>query len=266
MLAGIALIVGVITPVTGTARHGADSARATRPARAQTPVASFRARPVTTAAAIRRARRFARVRQGTVAFAVLDDEHRPRGLLRTVRFASASVSKAMLLVAVLRRAHGRPLSGHERGLLRPMITVSDNDAANAVYAQVGGRGLRRVARVARMRKFVDVGHWAGAQITAADQARLFLRIDKLVPARHRRYARMLLASVTRSQRWGIPPVARREHMKIFFKGGWRTGITHQVALLESGGRRMALAVLTSGSPSPAYGQKTIERIARRLLG
>jgi hypothetical protein len=68
------------------------------------------------------------------------------------------------------------------------------------------------------------------------------------------------------QRWGIAPVARRERMKIFFKGGWRTGITHQVALLERRDRRLALAVLTSGSPSIAYGEETIERIARRILG
>jgi hypothetical protein len=201
-----------------------------------------------------------------VAFAVLDSAHRPRGLRRTARFPSASISKAMLLVAVLRRAHGRRLSGSERRFLWPMITMSDNDAASDVYARVGGEGLRRVARAAGMRKFVDVGHWAGAQITAADQARFFLRIDKIVPRRHRPYARKLLSSIMHDQRWGIAPVARRERMKIFFKGGWRTGITHQVALLERRDRRLALAVLTSGSPSIAYGEETIERIARRVLG
>src|SRR6266576_3292965 len=95
---------------------------------------------------IRRARRFARSRQGAVAFAVLDAEHRPRGLRRTARFHSASVVKAMLLVAVLRRAGERHLSSGQRSLLRPMITVSDNDAADAIYARVGGEGLRRVAR------------------------------------------------------------------------------------------------------------------------
>jgi hypothetical protein len=34
---------------------------------------------------------------------------------------------------------------------------------------------------------------------------------------------------------------------------------------EPGGRRLGLAVLTSGSPSVAYGEETIERIAARLL-
>ena len=224
-----------------------------------------KSRPLTTLSGIRRARRFARSRQGVVAFSVLNSRNRPRGLCRTTPFPSASVSKAMLLVAALRRAGGRRLSYTTRRLLRSMITVSDNDAASALYAQVGGEGLNRVAGAAEMRKFTDVGHWAGARVTAADQARLFLRIDKLVPPAHRRYARRLLSSIVTSQRWGIARAARRERMKVFFKGGWRNGITHQVALLERGGRRLALAVLTSGSPSMAYAQETIERIASRVL-
>jgi hypothetical protein len=219
---------------------------------------------LTTGAAIRKARRFARSRLGGVAFAFLDGEHRPRGLRRTVRFPSASVSKAMLLVALLRRAGHRHLTTGERGLLRPMITASDNDAASAVYARVGGDGMRRVARAAGMRRFVEVGYWSDAQITAADQARFFLRIDKLVPRRHRPYARSLLSSIVPEQRWGIAPVARLRRLRIFFKGGWRPGITHQVALLERGRRRVALAILTR-SPSIPYGEETIERIARRVL-
>ncbi len=184
---------------------------------------------------------------------------------RTAHFPSASVSKAMLLVAVLRRAGPRRLSDGERALLKPMITVSDNDAASAIYARVGGAGLRNVAKAAGMRQFVEVGHWAGARITAADQARLFLQIDKLVPGAHRRYARKLLSSIVYWQRWGIARAARRARVKVFFKGGWRTDVTHQVALLERGGRRIALAVLTNGSPSQAYCEETIERIADRII-
>jgi beta-lactamase family protein len=222
-------------------------------------------RSLTTPGRIARAQRFARRRAGVVAFTVLEKNARPRGLRRTVRFRSASVVKAMLMVAVLRRAGRRRVSEVKRRHLRRMITVSDNDAASALYAEVGGRGLRRVARAAGMRKFVDVGHWAEAQITAADQARLFLRIDRLVPRAHRGYGRKLLSSVVTRQRWGIARVARQRRMKVFFKGGWRTGILHQAALLERNGGRVALAVLTSGSPSEAYARETMERIAVRVL-
>ena len=221
-------------------------------------------RRLTSAAQIKVAQRFARSREGVVAFAVLDERStRVRGLRRTTRFRSASVVKAMMLVSVLRRAGKRRLSETERGRLRPMITRSDNAAASAIYAEIGARGLRRVARAARMRKFTPAGPWGVSQITPADQVRFFLRIDRLVPRAHRRYARKLLSSITKGQRWGIAPVARRKNLKAFFKGGWVTGITHQVALLERrrNGQRIALAVLTRNSPSMEYGEQTIEGIA-----
>ena len=224
------------------------------------------AQALTTGSGIAAAVRYARARSGTVAFAVLDGHGRLRGLRRTLRFPSASVVKAMLMVAVLRRVGDGHLRDDEAELLRRMITVSDNDAASTIYARVGGAGLRSVARAAGAKRFADVGNWADAQLTAADQARFFLHIDRLVPAAHRRYARRLLSSIVGWQRWGIPPVAMAHRMKVFFKGGWRTGIVHQVALLERGGRRIALAVLTSGEPSMAYGEQTIEGIARRVLG
>jgi hypothetical protein len=224
---------------------------------------------MTTAARVKAAQRFARTREGDVAFAVLDRRSkRVRGLRRTTRFRSASVVKAMMMVSVMRRAGGRRLSATERARLHPMITRSDNDAASAVYAEIGNHGLRRVARAAGMHNFTPSPVWGTSQITAADQVRFFLRIDKLVPRRHRRYARKLLSSIVKGQRWGIAPVAHRRNLKAFFKGGWVPGITHQVALLERrrDGNRIALAVLTRNSPSQAYGEETIERIAARILG
>ena len=221
---------------------------------------------LTTGAGISAARTWARTRAGTVGFAVLDVHGRLRGLNRTVAFPSASVSKAMLMVAVLRRARDRALTAGEHALLHPMITVSDNDAAREVYRSVGDPGLLSVARAAGMRRFGAVGHWSGARLTPADQTRLFLRLDRVVPARHRQYARTLLGSIVTGQRWGIARVAARHHMAALFKGGWRKGIVHQVALLERDGRRIAIAVLTDGQPSQAYGRATLEGIAARVLG
>jgi uncharacterized protein GlcG (DUF336 family) len=234
-------------------------------ARSRRAATAARAPALVTAQGIAAARRWARRRQGTVAFAVLDERGRLRGLRRTAPFPSASVSKAMLLVAVLRQAGARPLSAGTTEALRAMITISDNQAATVLYARVGGAGLQAVARAAHAQRFADVGHWSDAQLTAADQARFFLAVDRLVPARHRRFARRLLSSITGPQRWGIAPVAARRGLRVFFKGGWRAGITHQVALLERGRHRVALAVLTSGAPSMAYGEQTVAGIAARVL-
>jgi hypothetical protein len=210
------------------------------------------------------ARAYARGRAGTVAFAVARRGAKIRGLNLDHEFFSASVVKAMLALEVVREARHRDLTSTERALLRPMITVSDNNAASAVYRRVGAAGLYRVAAAAHMTHFRDVGNWADAHITAADQARLFLRIDRLAPKRHRAYLRGLLGSIVSWQRWGIAPVAAARDFHIMFKGGWRIGISHQVALLERDGRRLALAVLTSGAPDP-YGRLTEAGVAQRIL-
>jgi Beta-lactamase enzyme family len=219
--------------------------------------------PLTTIARVREAERFARGRKGSIAFATLDEHGRLLGMNRTVRYPSASVVKAMLLVAVLRK--GEP-SAATRALLGPMITASDNKAALRVYReQVGDAGLYSVAHAAGMRNFFVRGAVFEAQLTAEDQARLFLKIDRLVPASRRAYARSLLSGIIAPQRWGIAPVASRRGYRIFFKGGWREGIVHQVALLERGGQRISLAILTSGEPSMAYGEATLAGIAARVL-
>jgi Beta-lactamase enzyme family len=209
------------------------------------------------------AQRWARHRAGTVSFAVAG-AGRIRGVAIHRTYYSASVVKAMLALAVLRNARDRALTADERALLRPMITYSDNDAATTIYARVGAGALQAIARDAGMRHFSVGFNWADAQLTAYDQARLFLRIDRLTPRRHRGYFRGLLASIVPSQRWGIAPVAGERGFHIMFKGGWRTGIFHQVALLERNGKRIALAILTR-SADHGYGRETQSGIAARVL-
>jgi hypothetical protein len=111
-------------------------------------------------------------------------------------------------------------------------------------------------------------YWGGSTITAADQARLFLRIDRFVPRRHRAYAMRLLRTVIPGQRWGIA-AAVPHGWTIAFKGGWGRGQTrqvdHQAALLTRDRERVAVAILTADNPSDGYGFASIEGVARRLL-
>ena len=221
------------------------------------------------------AREFAAEAPGTVSFAMIDAEAGLRGYEPDAAFSSASVSKALLLAAELRRlrAEGEALDGGTRSLLESMITVSDNDAAGAIYARVGDGGMNEVADRAGMRSFeITPGYWGGAQVTAADLARFFFRLDGNLRGPHRRYAERLLAGVVSTQRWGIPEAAPGR-WTVYFKGGWRPPateetsgpVTHQAALLrDRTGRRVGLAILTDLSPgSTAYA--VLEGITSRLL-
>jgi hypothetical protein len=214
------------------------------------------------------AERHARSRDGRVSVALIDDTGVLRRHRSARRYGSASVVKAMLLVAYLNHIRHRRLGFADRVLLRPMIVRSDNDSATRALGVVGYAGLHRVARRAGMKRFATQPGWSNTQITAADQVRLFIRIDRLVPGRHRRYARGLLRGVVERQRWGIPR-AVPETARVLFKGGWRpeaTGwLVHQAALVESGHDRVALAVLTDHDRSKAYGRDTIRGIAKRAL-
>lgn len=232
--------------------------------------AGLTAAVVPSAHALRSARRWADTRQGRVSFAVVDTRGRLSGLRSREAFPSASVVKAMLLVAYLDQPvrRRRALVSSEKALLDPMVRVSDNRAASAVYGQLGDPGLVRLARRARMRGFAPAGYWANTGITAADQARFFRRVTELTPARHRSYARGLLAGVAPEQAWGVPQAAK-PRWRSLYKGGWRRSATgrlvHQAALLERGRERLAAAVLTDGNPSHEYGAATIRGVAARLL-
>jgi beta-lactamase family protein len=212
---------------------------------------------------------YIQTRQGIESFAFVDYEGTLRGYRRWRVSPSASLLKAMLLVAYLNKSsvRARDLTDDERRLLGPMIRWSDNDAAGIVLGRVGERRLNHLAERVGMVHFRLRSPWGLSEVTAGDQARFFFRIDRYVVARHRPYARRLLRTIVPSQRWGIPP-AVPSSWTIFFKGGWGSGtgrVTHQSALLQSGSTRIAISVLTEWNPSHGYGTRTIRGIAARLL-
>jgi hypothetical protein len=216
------------------------------------------------------AARYVERRAGVESFALVDDRGRLHGYRLRMRAPSASLLKAMALVAYLNlpSVRGRALTDRDRGLLGPMIRRSDNAAAGTVLAAVGSRRLYRLAERADMLDFSFAWPiWGNSTTSSRDQARFFHRIDRLVPRRHRGYTLSVLASIVRPQRWGIPP-ARPPGWSIHFKGGWGSGtglVAHQSALLRRDGRRIALSVLTRWNPSHAYGTTTIRGVAARLL-
>jgi hypothetical protein len=222
--------------------------------------------------AIERADAYLGRRAGRTALAVVDSEGRVSGIHEHWTFVTASVVKAMLLVAYLRRLHAigeHTVDPHSNSILYPMINVSDNSAATRIWSIVGEEGLYSVARAAGMSEFSISGFWADAEISPADQARFFFEMDSLIPPEFVGYARSLLSTIAAYESWGIPAIARPRGYKVFFKGGWRSTrlgqLVHQIARLEGHHRIFSIAVMTDGNPSMAYGINTIQGVTAALL-
>jgi D-alanyl-D-alanine dipeptidase len=220
-------------------------------------------------ARVRAVRRFLRDRGGTNSWALIDSWGRLRGFAPHRVYVSASLVKAMLLVAYLRRIGNRMPDGAEQASLGPMITTSSNDAADTIYHSVGDPALYDLARRAGMTRFSVAGYWGNAHFSAEDQARLFSRVDRLVPKASRAYARSLLSSIVGYQRWGFSRFSLAHGWRTFFKGGWRGTaagqLVHEAALFQRGDTRVSMAVLTDGNPSHDHGTETLREVARRIF-
>jgi beta-lactamase class A len=221
--------------------------------------------------AVDEAERIAQSRTGVVSFAAIGPDGKTVGFEPDRQFYSASTVKSMLLVAELRRLRREetPLDDSTRSLLEQMITVSDNDAADAIYARVGDPGLNEVAKAAGMTHFSgDVGHWSNVKITAGDMALFMSELDELLALPFGGAGSEMLASVTSTQRWGIPEAAPEE-ATVRLKGGWRPAdsgqLVHQAARVDIGDDSYSVAVLTDGNPTQVYGEDTIKLIAAQLL-
>jgi hypothetical protein len=207
-------------------------------------------------------------RTGDIAFAVRTDQ-RFYGYRPDHQEWSASIVKAMLMVAYLDRPSiaGRPLDGYDRSLLGPMITQSNNDDAQVVFDTVGQGALQALAGRVGMTNFATSPIWGDTEVTARDQTKYFLHIDRYIAPLHRAYAMSLLAGIVPSERWGIGEVAPTG-WQLYFKGGWGYGtglIDSQVVLLVRGCARISIAVLTMYDGSHAYGKQTLKGIFETLL-
>ena len=219
---------------------------------------------------IRAVQRWLSTRGAVNSWSLIDSWGRVHGFAPHRVYVSASLVKAMLLTSYLRGIGNRMPDAAERAVLGPMITVSSNDAADTIYYRVGDAALYRLATAVGMKSFSVAGYWGNAHFSAEDQARLFDRIDKLIPKRSRAYARGLLSSIASYQRWGFSSFAGAAGFRTFFKGGWRgTGLgqlVHEAALFERRRTRFSMAVLTDGNPSHDYGTETLRGVAQRIFG
>ncbi|WP_433292376.1 serine hydrolase [Actinoplanes sp. CA-030573] len=160
--------------------------------------------------------------------AVLDKKTGQRYAYRgTEKYDTASIVKAQILACMLlhdQDAGHDPTSG-EMTLAKPMIRLSDNNAATSLFQHVGGRsGLTRCNKRLGLSQTVVNSSWGLTRTTADDQIRL---LSELVDTKgpldtdSRKTAFTLMNTVSEAQDWGVPSIAKAGETTTV-KNGWDT--------------------------------------------
>ncbi len=195
-------------------------------------------------------------------------------------FPMASIAKVAIMAAVMDRAiqEERDLTAHEIELLDPMITVSDNEAATQLWAELGG--AEEVGRYLRTIGLATIepdpnGHWGASHASAKEVALLFAKLawGGVLDTPRREIALNLLSRGASDQRWGTPAGLSDEHETgtvIAMKDGWYPDVSgwwvNTAGLILPGDERpgYAMAVLAQNQPSFEDGVETTEGIAARI--
>jgi beta-lactamase class A len=212
-------------------------------------------------------------RQGEITAAVYDIETGQEYLLNPQDTEkTASTIKVDILATALHLAQlqHHPLPAGEAAAAVPMITQSDNDAAEDLYDDIGGwNAIGPFDTSIGMTHTTpnDQGYFGETYTSAADQITLLKQVmlpGGALSTASRQYEYELMRHVIASQRWGItggvPSTAT-----VAIKNGWLPESSgwhvNSIGRVQGDGRDYLIAVYTSFDSSWAYGIDTIERIA-----
>jgi beta-lactamase class A len=212
-------------------------------------------------------------RQGEITAAVYDIETGQEYLLNPQDTEkTASTIKVDILATALHLAQlqHHPLPANEAAAAVPMITQSDNDAAEDLYDDIGGwNAIGPFDKSIGMTHTTpnDQGYFGETYTSAADQIALLKQV--MLPGGElstssRQYEYELMLHVISSQRWGITGGVP-SNATVAIKNGWLPESSgwhvNSIGRVHGDGRDYLIAVYTSFDSSWAYGIDTIERIA-----
>jgi beta-lactamase class A len=195
-----------------------------------------------------------------------------------LRTATASIVKVDIVIALLLRAQRkkRALTASERTLAEKAIRISDNDAASALWNEIGGEsGLASANRRLGLRDTIPGGGAWGATTTgAADQVRLLAALTSNRSALHasgRRYLRKLMAEVTPEQAWGVSAAAE-DGAQVALKNGWPPRETHDgrwtvnsIGLIRDADRLFLIAAVSERDSTLEKGIAAVEHACASVV-
>jgi hypothetical protein len=230
------------------------------------------------------ARAFLATRAGTVLTAVYDMRTGQAWTLgRGAPQDEASIVKVDILETLLaqRHASGTSLSASDVTLAQEMIEDSDNDAATALWDEVGGaRGISVYNNSVGLTHTTPSGcvtctgfpwpGWGLSTTTPSDQIALLrelLQRNDLLSRAQQAFMLGLMERVTPSQRWGVAGGAPLL-TTVALKNGWLPLTSaddnwqiNSIGWISGAGRDYLIAVLTTGDPTEQYGIDTIDQLS-----
>jgi hypothetical protein len=181
---------------------------------------------------------------------------------------TASIVKVDILETLLYQLRGGPIPGDDVRTAVGMIEDSDNDDATTLWNQDGGApAIAAYDRLVGMEQTTPNAAWGLTTTTVGDQLKLLGELretNRLIDQGAQRFALGLMENVTPSQAWGVSGGVP-SGVSVALKNGWLPSgggwQINSIGRIQGDKRRYLIAVLTSFSPSEAYGIDTISAIS-----
>ncbi|GAA2608336.1 serine hydrolase [Paractinoplanes durhamensis] len=213
---------------------------------------------------------------GSFSVAVLDKKTGKKYAYRgTVSFDTASIVKAQILACMLLhdQTAGHAPTASEMALAKPMIRLSDNNAASSLFQHVGGRsGVGACNRKLGLTHTTVNSAWGLTKTTANDQTRLLSEfVDTAGPlnSASRKTIFELMSTVSSAQDWGVPSVAKSGETATV-KNGWDTrsadgGLwaVNTIGRLTDDDVNVSIAVLSHDNKSMQAGITLVQKVAKQ---
>jgi hypothetical protein len=194
---------------------------------------------------------------------------------------TASIVKVDVMADAL--AHDQVSGGippQQAALIAPMIEISDNTAATAMWGAIGGApGLGAFDRVLGLQSTTpypgpitptNLG-WAFTTTTADDMVtvmRTFAFPNTVLSDGSRAYGLSLMHNIRADQVWGVP--AGSPPGSVALKTGFITPApndaqVNSIGYVAGAGRNYVFAILTDGNIDEGYGEDTINSVANLVF-
>jgi beta-lactamase class A len=193
------------------------------------------------------------------------------------RFHTASIVKVDILACLLWQDQrtGERMTAAQMSQATRMIEVSDNAAADALFALIGKQaGLAEANRALGLTHTTPgtttVHPWGQTLTTARDQLRLLKVVSDPggpLTAASKAYIQGLMKNVVSSQRWGIPAAATHG-ATVIVKNGWLAEqsdnwlwIVNSIGRIIEGGHEFLVVTLSDHGHSQDAGIAAVEHAA-----